>query len=180
MASKRSDAFIANLDTTVPVTRSVDAIRVLVERFRAKEFRTSYGPDGRPCAVRFTITDPNLPKDGDHDGVFTVELAAPTDVLFRQINGRRSYPSGYREKDRAQAERVAWRQLHDMIRASLIGVQSGIVTLGEAFFANLIVTDNAGREARMADVLLSGRLLSSHGGRLMLGPGSAPPEGTNG
>jgi hypothetical protein len=170
----RPDAFVANVATEVPVSRSVDQIRALVERFRAREFRTIYGPTGSPVAVRFTITDPHLPKDGDHDGVFTVELAAPTDVLYRMIHGkRRNFSGQFVARDRAQAERVAWRQLHDMIRASLIAVQSGIVTLGEAFFANLIVTDGAGREARMAEVLLTSRLLTAGNGRLMLTSGGA-------
>lgn len=167
-----ADGFIASLETTVSVARSVDQIRALVERFKAREFRTIYGPTGSPAAVRFTITDPHLPKAGDHDGVFTVELAAPTEVLFRALQRkRRQRNASTIARDQVQAERVAWRQLHDMIRASLIGVQCGIVTLGEAFFANLIVADSTGREARMADVLLSSRMLTSGGGRLMLTDG---------
>jgi hypothetical protein len=170
--------FIANIDTDVPVSRSVDHIRQLVERFQAKEFRTTYGPNGVAVSVRFTITDPHLPKEGDHDGLFTVELTALTDVIHKELVRRRTrwIDADARARIDAQAQRVAWRQLHDIIRATLIGVRSGIMTMGEAFFANLIVTGPDGQERRMANALMESRLLSPRNGRLMLSPSTTEPS----
>lgn len=158
-----SDSFVANAETKVPVSRSVDHIRALVERFQAQEFRTIY-VDGQPSAIRFTIRDPHLAAAGDGPCDFTVELTAPSDWLTDQFDRRRV--SWDRARCRQQAERVAWRQLHDIIRSTLIGVQAGLFTIGEAFLANLIVETEDGEE-RFGELLMRTRALQPGGGGAM-------------
>lgn len=151
--------FIASIDTDVPVRRSVEHIRALVERFEAREFRLIYGTGAQVVAVRFAIVDPHL-----GGAPLAVELRAPTERLRARL--------GNKANAEAQAERVAWRHLHDFIRASLIAVQDGLLTLGEAFFANLIVRDERGGEQRLADMLIEQKILQPSNGMLRLGPGT--------
>lgn len=156
---------IASLTTSVPVARSIDQIRRLVERFGAREFRTIYEAN-ETVAIRFAITDPNNPGT-----VFSVSLRAPTEVLFRMMRSRRATEAG-EERDLEQARRVAWRNLHDFVRASLIGVQTGLLSVAEAFMANLVVDLPNGEERRLSDALLETGIISAPRGRLLLGAGN--------
>lgn len=168
--SKRPEKFIASVDTSVPVSRSVDQIRRLVERFGASEFGIQYDPtSGLPVAVSFKIKDATLGQ------FLPVALRAPHDAIYKALVDARSWPTiQQKERMREQAERVAWRNLHDFVRASLIGVQTGIMSLGEAFMASLVVTLPTGEAKRLGELAAEGALLrpSADGGRLLLGSGS--------
>lgn len=169
MSAKKA-GFIASVDTDVPVSRSVNQIRELVERFGASEFSIQYDPaTGVAVGIGFKIRDPHL-------GVFLpVALRAPNDTVYQSIiKGRRgAWQRDVQERCRAQADRVAWRNLHDFVRASLIGVQTGIMTLGEAFMASLVVTLPTGEAKRLGEIAAEGALLRPESGRLLLGSGGA-------
>lgn len=167
--SKRPSQFIASLDTEVAVTRSVDQIRQLVERFGAAEFGIQYDPaSGVPVAVSFKVRDPHL--SGEAPAFLPVALRAPSDVIYGLLQKQASWRMD-RSRLRDKANRVAWRNLHDFVRASLIGVQTGIMTLGEAFMANLVVTLPTGEAKRLGELAAEGAMLRSSEGRLMLGKG---------
>lgn len=163
--------YIASMETTVPVLRSVQQIQSLVAKFGASEFSTQYDPaTGEPIAIAFKVTDPNL-----GDGTFLpVALRAPTDVVYKAIlrTKKRTQDKAVQKSAREQAARVAWRNLHDFVRASLIGVQTGIMSLGEAFMASLVVTLPTGEAKRLGEIAAEGGLLqpTTHG-RLLLGSG---------
>lgn len=138
--------YIASVETKVPVRRSVDQIRGLVERFGSREFTCYYDDANEPIGVAFKIKDPNL------DVVLPVRLVAPTATVRARI---RTY------KANEQAQRVAWRNLHDFVRASLIAVETGILTLGEAFLASVVVTDpKTGTERRFGELVAGGDFLA--------------------
>jgi hypothetical protein len=163
--------FIASLETEVPVSRSINHIRELVERFGAREFSTHYDAATRPIGIGFTVRDPRV--TGDEPVYLPVQLRAPTETIYKALlaSKRRSYFIATQERCRAQAERVAWRNLHDFVRASLIGVQTGIMSLGEAFMASLVVTTPAGPE-RLGEIVARGSLLQPVRGQLrLLAPG---------
>lgn len=166
--SKR-ERFIASLETKVPVSRSVDQIRSLVERFGAAEFGIQYDPAaGVPVAVSFRIKDPHL------GGFLPIALRAPSEAIYKAIEPDRWLPEAKKQSLREQARRVAWRNLHDFVRASLIGVQTGIMSMGEAFMASLVVTLPTGEAKRLGELAAEGGLLRNDekGGRLLLGSGS--------
>jgi hypothetical protein len=168
---KRAE-FIASLDTSVPVNRSVDQIRQLVERFGAAEFGLQYDPEsGRPVAVSFKIRDPHLSGDPVY---LPIALRAPYETIRKALLDKYSWPTATtRQKVSEQAERVAWRNLHDFVRASLIGVQTGIMSLGEAFMASLVVTLPTGEAKRLGELAAEGSLIRpGEQGRLMLGRGT--------
>lgn len=164
------NAPIASLTTKVPVSRSVSQVQALVERFGAAEFGIQYDPaTGRPVAVSFKVRDPHL------GGAFLpVALRAPFEVILKQLVDARAFHPSPSERQRIteQAERVAWRNLHDFVRASLIAVQTGIMSLGEAFMASLVVTLPTGEAKRLGELAAEGSLLqSSSTGQLRLGSG---------
>lgn len=163
--------FIASLETSVAVSRSVDQIRQLVERFGAAEFGIQYDPaSGRPVAVSFKVRDPHV--SGEPPAFLPVALRAPAETVYKLLLEKKSWPTAdQRARMQDQAERVAWRNLHDFVRASLIGVQTGIMTLGEAFMANLVVTLPTGEAKRLGELAAEGAILRSSEGRLMLGKG---------
>lgn len=153
--------FIPNLTTTVPVLRTIQQIHALVERFGADEWTILYR-DRVAVGVRFAVTDPNIA----HVTPLAVELQAPTDRLVAMLRKKKMARASWRgltkaqeEIIREQAERVAWRQLHDFVRASLIAVASGIMSLGEAFLANVLLTDKQGRTLRAVDLMHQQALL---------------------
>lgn len=170
--TKPKDPFVASLKTAVTVASSVKQIQEIVEKFGAAEFTIRYDTETRaPRAIAFKVRDPHL----SGSPVFLpVELQAPTETVYAMLRGRRG---GYVGSDvtkrlKEQAERTAWRNLHDFVRASLIGVQTGIMSLGEAFMASLIVTLPNGESKRLGEIAANGNLLQpGHGGRLMLGRG---------
>lgn len=162
--------FIASLETEVPARRSVQQIQELVERFGARAFEVRYDPaTGEPDRVRFAVVDPHLTEGAATP--FTIELRAPTSILERELRTRRTRspkPGVIPE----QARRIAWRHLHDVVRASLIGVQDGLLTVGEAFLAHLVVESADGTEETFASALHRTQLLTpAAGGRLLLGKG---------
>ena len=167
-------AFIASMETAVPVSRSVDHIRHLVERFGAAEFGIQYDPaTGRPVAVSFKVRDPGFKDEAGQPVFVPVALRAPFETIYKALLDRKSYPTtDQRNRYREQAERVAWRNLHDFVRASLIGVQTGIMSLGEAFMASVVVTLPTGEAKRLGELVAEGAVLRpAPGGRLLLGKG---------
>ena len=167
MSDKRKP-FIASVGTTTSVGETIQQLQAIVERFNAREFRIIYGENSKPIAVRFAINDPNLPWG---EGFFTVELAAPSEAILMQLKTQRVREDARRPLPE-RAERAAWRQLHDYVRAVLISVQWGMVTVGEAFMGGLVVTLPDGRETRFADAMTDAKLLTPRNGRLLLGSGS--------
>lgn len=162
---------VASLSTSVSVHRSLEQIRQLVERFGAVEFAIRYDPSTRrPCGVAFQVLDPHL------GGALPVALSAPTATVLELLKRARYQQSAWDRPARLadQAERVAWRNLHDFVRASLIGVQTGIMTLGEAFMASLVVTLPSGERTRLGEVAARGGLVEQGApGQLRLGKGGA-------
>lgn len=161
--------FVASLETEVPVSRSAQHIQTLVEKFGALEFGLQYDPvTRRPVAVSFRVQDPHLV--GADAAPLPVALRAPSGTIYGMIRDRQ--PNWSRDRVQDQADRVAWRNLHDFVRASLIAVQTGIMTLGEAFMANLVVTLPSGESKRLGELASEGTLLTAGaGGQLLLGAG---------
>lgn len=156
---------IASLRTEVTPLRSLEQIRKLVETFGAREFTTKYNDLGAPTAIKFrAIVGADMP-----DGL-PIELPIPVDNVYRTLidTGK---PHG--SATLRQAERIAWRNAHDFIRASLIAVQTGILSLGEAFLSSVVVSlpDNESGTIRVGELLLSGRFLHAKGERLLLTDG---------
>lgn len=147
----RKVEWIASLETEVTVRKSLADIQVLCEKFGVTSFSARYLEGGAPLSVRFTAIDPVSRQE------FAVEMIAPTHHLQQVLrSGRTRNPKpGVVE---AQAARIAWRHLHDCIRAQLIAVQDGLVTFGEAFLPHLMVKGSDGQERSVVQMMESAGL----------------------
>lgn len=70
------------------------------------------------------------------------DMPARVDPVFKLLNGRRSYPSSYTDQDRAQAERVAWRQLLRWVQSQLAMIDTGMVQAAEVFMPYIVINAN--------------------------------------
>lgn len=162
--TKRATSFIASMETDTPVARSLEQVRSLIERFGVHELTTLYGPDGTPTGVRFRVISQDLPNG------LPIEVRVPVDGVYALLRERR--PLGDVGRLRAKAEKIAWRHAHDFIRASLIAVQTGILSIGEAFLSSIVVADPANGTTvytRLGDLLNRGDLFGD--GVKLLPPG---------
>jgi hypothetical protein len=117
--------------TEVPPHKTAGEITNLLVRAGATQVSLDY-KDSKIVGMRFTY-----PVDG-----YVVPFCLPVRVepVFKVLNGRRTpdaWKRGNRqdmaEKDREQAERVAWRQLLRWTEAQLAMIDTGMVKTEEVF-----------------------------------------------
>ena len=113
--------------TEIPVQKTAGDILGLLVRAGATQVSLDY-EGGKITGMRFTY-----PVDG-----YPVPFRLPvrTEPIFKILNGRRA--SAYnrveaKDKDRDQAERVAWRQLLRWIEAQIAMIETGMVKTDEVF-----------------------------------------------
>ena len=127
--STRKSLFMETTD--IPVQKTAGDILSLLVRAGATQVSLDY-QGGKIVGMWFTY-----PVDG-HAVPF--RLPVRTEPIFKIINGRRT-PDGWKQfnraamadKDRDQAERVAWRQLLRWIEAQIAMVETGMVKTDEVF-----------------------------------------------
>ena len=113
--------------TKVAAEKTAQEITLLLAKAGVSAVQTEY-TDKKVVAMSFMITVNN--KD------IPFRLPVQTEPLFRHFQDRRrdSYSRcESAERDRAQGERVAWRQIYRWIQAQLALVQVGMVQLEEVF-----------------------------------------------
>lgn len=120
---------IANYTTKVPVSRSVMLIQEILSANGAMAIMMDYEA-GDPCAVTFRI------DKGDHQLGF--RLPCDWKKTLAVLN-RSKIPSFFKRND--QAKRVAWRCVHDWIRAQLALVEIGAVELDQVMLPYLITNN---------------------------------------
>ncbi len=137
--------------TEVDVSKTLAGLTTLIRNYRGRRFEQRWDASGRVTAVRFSIDHPSL-------GELPVQIPARTGKIRRILldAGKwRSYPEAEREKKISeQAERIAWRHIHDLTEQLLLSVQLDLKTLSEAFMADAEVYDRErGDLVRMAEFL---------------------------
>lgn len=117
--------------TTVDATRTAAEIRIELLKAGATKIMEEYE---RGVVVGLTFS---IPVD---EGDLPFRLPVRVEPVFKVINGRRKYNSDrqtHAAKDRAQAVRVAWRQLYRWIQAQVALIQTGMVRTQEVFLPYL-------------------------------------------
>ena len=118
--------------TKVAAEKTAQEITLLLAKAGVSAVQTEY-KDKKVVAMSFMIT---VNKED-----IPFRLPVQTEPLFRYFQDRRN-PQGYQteedireaqQRDRAQGERVAWRQIYRWIQAQLALVQVGMVELEEVF-----------------------------------------------
>lgn len=119
---------LANYTTVVPASRSVSLIQEMLARSGVSAMMLEYSAKGEPCAVSFRIkrmaTEIAFRLPVDQQGVER--------VLARQkISPRLKTPE--------HARRVAWRTLHDWLRAQLAMVEVGNAPVEQMMMAYAVL-----------------------------------------
>ena len=130
-----------SLDTTVPVSRSQESIRKILRNHGCQQVVFGDDFEGGSLFVwyRLAVDDP---KHGQ--AFIPVKIPVHLDIVVDAL--QKAHPKKYRSLSGEalvweQAMRVAYRNLHDWLRASFTAIEVGIVTVTEAFLAG-IVTEN--------------------------------------
>lgn len=120
---------IKNYTSTVDVYKSLGGIQGALASHGARKIMVDYDPEGRPTGVMFGIETPDGPRGfslpANVDGVLTV-------FAHQKVKA-----------DRAQAERTAWKNVHDWVLAQMALIEAGQVQIDEVFLPYL--TDGKGR-----------------------------------
>lgn len=168
-AKAKASGFVKARDTNVPVQKTMEDLKALVRRHGAAGFGIREDYTSRISTVEFVLV-----ADGE-----SVPVRIPVDagkvfrLLYPKPHGNQHGSAHALEPERRdQAERVAWRQVYVIVDALLTAVQVGIMSLPEAFMANMVVVDDQGHTQRMAELMasLGGQLPG--GRRLLLGSGA--------
>lgn len=136
--------------TEVPASKSALSIMSLLAAAGARSVNMRYDEDRRLAGIDFVFA-----AAGGAELLFPFSIPARIDLLFdrmwKQRVGRRP-PA--KDVVKAQAERVAWRQLFRWVEAQVALVDTGMVTHIEVFTPYCV--DRSGRT--MFEVMMTSRL----------------------
>lgn len=110
--------------TSVESSRTAGEIQTCLVGAGATQVSNDY-QDGKITGLRWVM------KVQGQDVIF--DMPARIEPVFKIINGRRSWPPGHATQDKAQAERVAWRQLLRWVQAQVAMIETGMVQAHEVF-----------------------------------------------
>lgn len=114
--------------TAVAPEKTAAEITTLLVMSGARQISMDYDEAGKLAGLRFVLAI--------HGGLLPFKLPVRTEPVFKILNGRRKYSydrTNCAEKDRAQAERVGWRQLLRWVQAQLAMIETGMVATEEIF-----------------------------------------------
>lgn len=123
---------ILNYTTEVPADKSISQVIGLLSRKQAQSITQDFFEDGRVKAVSFRMKV----------GMVYVQFALPANiegvhgVLQREApynNYRQCSRDQYFQKQRQQAERIAWRIVKDWVEAQMAMIESGQAEPAQVF-----------------------------------------------
>lgn len=135
-----TDRHIKSGDTAVPVTRSRAELERILQRYGCDAFGFSERYGSGEFEVWFRV--PNSPGEA---AAIPVKLRVEVEKVRTALED-----AGYLVKN-GQAERVAWRNLVLWVDAACSASAINLRPMAETFFADLVVTDEAGRNVRLFD-----------------------------
>lgn len=124
--------------TEVSAEKTAGEVTSLLIQCGARKIAMDFGESGKITGMHFLLVV------GGASHAF--RLPVRVDPVFQIFNGRRRFPqdrTANAAKDRAQAERVAWRQLYRWVQAQLALVDAGMAATREVFLPYLV--DHAGQ-----------------------------------
>lgn len=157
--------------TTIDPTQSAAEIAALVQKYGGSRFEMMWDEFARLVGIRFAIRHERL-------GEVPVRLMAQIENVTAYVlaakpwNRRmRRRAEQYKADVRAQAYRIAWRQLRDFVEQSLLAVETGLFPLHEAFMAQIETPDPAtGESITVGELFERHAVLESSGLRLLQAP----------
>jgi hypothetical protein len=157
--------------STSPSTSKAELDRIL-RRYGASAVSVSEMIADRRIVVEFAA-----PASATDKTIVPVRLECDIRLVYDALYGQPKWrsggkevhnPNGYVAAKLDHAERVAWRNLLLWVDAALSAAAINLQTLGEAFFAHVLVPDENGRRVRMIQAVIG----SADLGPRLLGSGS--------
>lgn len=139
---------IKNYTSEVPASRSITNIQNLLVAKGAEKIMFDYN-DGKPVGMMFLIPTAK--------GKLPVQLPARV-ANVAKIMYETNYPNQSQEK---QAERTAWKNLHDWVDAQLALIETDMVKLEEVFLPYIVM----GSKGTVFEHFQSGNLQLGEGGQ---------------
>ena len=134
--------FVKSKGTDVPVVRSQAEIQRILRRYGATHFGTQSSYEEGVIRVFFRI--PDSPKPGAP--IVPIRLEGNIRAVAAACGWDRPTQAGLE-----QAERIAWRHLVLWVDAACSAAAAGLQTMGEAFFAHVLVAKNGGGAQRIIE-----------------------------
>ncbi len=119
---------IKNYTSGVDVYTSLGAIQGALAQHGARKIMIDYDAAGKPTGVIFGIDTP----DGPRGFILPANVDGVMAVFARQKL----------KADRQQAERTAWKNVHDWVQAQMAIIEAGMVSMDEVFLPYM--TDGRG------------------------------------
>ena len=119
---------IKNYTSGVDVYTSLGEIHGALARHGARKIMIDYDAAGKPTGVIFGIDTP----DGPRGFILPANVDGVMAVFARQKL----------KADRQQAERTAWKNVHDWVQAQMAIIEAGMVSMDEVFLPYM--TDGRG------------------------------------
>lgn len=119
---------IKNYTSGVDVYTSLGEIQGALARHGARKIMIDYDAAGKPTGVIFGIDTP----DGPRGFILPANVDGVMAVFARQKL----------KADRQQAERTAWKNVHDWVQAQMAIIEAGMVSMDEVFLPYM--TDGRG------------------------------------
>ena len=121
--------------TEIPAERTAGEITALLVAAGARRIAMDYGEGGKVVGMNFTLLVGGLP--------YPFKMPVRTESVQKIFKERRRQTMKWRaqefeDKDREQAERVAWRQLLRWVQAQMAMVDAGMVQAREVFAPYLL------------------------------------------
>lgn len=126
---------IMNYSTSVPVNKTIADIQQLLIRTRARSILFDYDDQGSIRAVMFKLVVDN--------GVeLPFRLPAKVDQAYQVLHAGKTLEWKYKEARMENARMVAWRIVHDWLKAQLAIIELEMVKPQEVFLPYLVVGNN--------------------------------------
>lgn len=151
--------FIKSAHATTPVAKTRTDIMALLERYGGTSF--GYEAVGDDVIIRFTVP-------GVHASQLRVAYPVNIERIRERLLAHLKTQGQGQKATREQAERVAWRNIYELIDAAFAAAAIGATTVEESFHAHVVVRTRDGSEGRLYDYVET--LRASAGGEL---PGAA-------
>jgi hypothetical protein len=121
--------------TTIPPQQTCGEITSLLVASGARQISMEYGEGGRIVGMNFVLLVGGLP----YPFKMPVRTAAVQKIFKdRRVQLMKFRAPDFEAKDRAQAERVAWRQLLRWVQAQIAMVDAGMAETREVFAPYLL------------------------------------------
>ena len=132
--------FVKSARTETPVGSSRTQLEKKLRRYGCSHFGSSTDYDNGMIAVWFRVND-----DLDSETMIPIRVEIKVARVVEMLFG--NDPT---QRQREQAERVAWRQLVLWVDAACSAAAAGVQKMSEAFFAHMLIEQD-GERRRLVD-----------------------------